>query len=80
MSESVDLLVVHGKIYSVDSADHVFEAMAIRNGKICDLGNSKELKDRYKAVKLLDAGGMPVFPGFIDAHCHFFGFALNQQY
>lgn len=80
MKIPIDLLVFNGKIYSVDSVNHVYDAMAVRNGKIYDVGKSADLRARYKAVQELDAQGNSIFPGFIDAHCHFLGFALNQQY
>jgi len=79
MKDPVDLMVVHGNIYSVDSVNSSYEAMALREGKIVALGTSSELEKRYKAAQVLDAAGMTILPGFIDAHSHFLGFALNQQ-
>jgi len=41
--------------------------------------NDKILKE-YKAKEIKDAGGRFIFPGFIDAHCHFYGYGkgLNE--
>ncbi len=80
MKEPVDMIVVHGNIYSVDSLNSRYDGMIIDDGKIVALGISSQLEKRFKATRVLDAKGMTIMPGFVDAHCHFLGFALNQQY
>jgi predicted amidohydrolase YtcJ len=45
--------------------------MAIKDGKIIDIGPNNELKNRYQAAEEIDAQLKPIYPGFIDAHCHF---------
>ena len=67
----------HGTIYSVDSAFTVFEAMAIKDGKIVELNSNTEILKKYTSTQLIDLNGQPVFPGFIDAHCHFLGYGLG---
>ena len=80
MKEPVDNLIIHAKIYSVDSRNRVFEAMAVRNGKIVALGTDAGLSEKYQPEKITDARGKIIFPGFIDAHCHFYGLAQSLQY
>ncbi|MCK9204647.1 MAG: amidohydrolase [Bacteroidales bacterium] len=80
MKEKTDLLIINGRIYSVDRINSIYEAMAIREGKICALGKTEELKAKFSAGQIVDMHKMAVFPGFIDAHCHFFGYAMNQRY
>jgi len=80
MKTKADLVVVHGNIYTLDSLNSQAEAMAIRDGKILEAGSSADISRKYEAARMLDAGGKSVFPGFIDAHCHFYGFAQNMQY
>lgn len=75
--QKADLLLHHARIYSVDSAFTVYEAMAIKDGKIIALGSSKELLHDYGADEIKDAGGKSIYPGFIDAHCHFVGYAMG---
>ncbi|MGE6221428.1 amidohydrolase [Nubsella zeaxanthinifaciens] len=70
-----DLVVFNAKIYSVDSAFTIVEAMAVKDGKVLALGNSEEIKKQYPAAEMLDANGKAIYPGFIDAHAHFFGYA-----
>ncbi len=80
MKKKVDLIVTNGVIYTVDSVNTRVEAMAISNGKIMALGSNQNIAAGYQADETLDLKGKAVFPGFIDAHCHFIGYALGLQY
>ena len=51
--------------------------MAISNGKIVFTGTGAEVKAKYEAKKEIDLNGKSVFPGFNDAHCHFYGYGLQ---
>jgi hypothetical protein len=73
--EKVDALYVDGIIYSVDSANTVYWGMAIRDGKIVAMLQEGE-ESVYHADSIVQLGGNPVYPGFIDAHCHFLGYGL----
>ncbi len=74
-----DLLLLNGKIYTVDSNFSIAEAMAVKDGKIVATGSTKEISGRFTADSTMDLGGKPVYPGFIDAHSHFYGLALFMQ-
>lgn len=75
----VDLVVFNANIYTVDPAFSIKQSMAISNGKIVALGTDDEIKTKYNSSTLLDAEGRAIFPGFIDAHCHFLGYGLGLQ-
>jgi len=45
-------------------------AVAINDGTIVAVGDSRELRDRFVAVKAIDASGKVVCPGFVDPHTH----------
>lgn len=77
--ESADLIIHHAKIYSVDSAFTVYEAMCIKDGKIMELNTNEALLKKYESPNTIDAGGKTIVPGFIDAHCHFLGYGLGLQ-
>ncbi len=78
--EKIDLLVSGAKIYTVNDDFEVTKAMAINNGKIIALaGDIEELKIRYKSKRIYEAEGKSIFPGFIDAHAHFYGLGLQQK-
>jgi predicted amidohydrolase YtcJ len=75
-NKSVDLLVHGGKIYTVDEGFEVHDVMLIRNGKIIATGGNS-LMQHVQAKETLDLKGASVYPGFIDAHCHFTGYAMD---
>ncbi|HVG40910.1 MAG TPA: amidohydrolase family protein [Chitinophagaceae bacterium] len=77
--QKVDLLVYNAKVYTVDSLFTITEAVAIKDGKIEATGTTKELTDKFDAVEKIDAGGKTVYPGFIDAHAHFYRYGLGLQ-
>ncbi|WP_026764129.1 amidohydrolase [Sediminibacterium salmoneum] len=76
-SNNVDTIVHHAKIYTVDSAFTVVEAMAIKDGKIVAIGTNDDITGKYKADSVVDAKGAAIYPGFIDAHAHFLGYASS---
>ena len=73
----VDLLVYNATIYTVDSSFSITEAMAVKDGKIVEVGKTSDLQNKYKAKEGLDAQGKFVYPGFIDAHAHFVGYGQS---
>lgn len=70
-TEEADLLIHNANIYTVDDAFSLKQAMAIKDGEIIEIGPNNELKNRYRAQETLDAQLKYIYPGFIDAHCHF---------
>lgn len=54
------------------------QAIAIKNGKIEAVGPEREILNQYQADEVLDMQQAIVYPGFIDAHSHFFGLAQNM--
>ena len=76
-SNKVDTIVHHAKIYTVDSAFTVEEAIAIKDGKIVATGTNDDINGKYKADSVVDAKGAAIYPGFIDAHAHFLGYASS---
>ncbi len=78
--EQVDLLVVNANIYTVDDAFSKAEAFAVHNGKFVGVGSTEEIKKGYTSDQIFDAKELAITPGLIDAHCHFYGLGLNQQW
>lgn len=76
-SKKVDLIVHNAKIYTVDKDFTIVEAMAIKDGKIVETGPEREILNKYRADEFIDLEKRVVFPGFIDAHAHFHGIALQ---
>lgn len=75
--KTVDLIIYNGNIHTVDAGMQMVEAMAINEGKIIATGTSEELLSRFSSATQTDLQGRHVYPGFIDPHSHFMGFAQN---
>lgn len=74
----VDLIFFNAKIYTVDSRFSIATAIAVKDGKIVDVGKNG-IREKYWAAQSIDAGGKFIYPGFIDAHAHFFGYANSLR-
>jgi predicted amidohydrolase YtcJ len=73
--DQADLIIHNAKIYTCDQNFSIVEAMAIRDGKIIQVGPEREILNGYKCDHIIDAELRPIYPGFYDAHCHFWGYA-----
>lgn len=70
-SDYADLILLNGKIHTVDPADSVVDAVAIKGGKILATGSSSTLEQlRGPATVQVDLKGKTVTPGFVDSHLH----------
>lgn len=76
--KKADLIITNAKIYTVNLNFDTAEAMAVSNGKIVAVGKSADILKNYKANNVKNLQGKSVFPGLIDAHCHFTGFATDK--
>lgn len=75
----VDLIVKNAKVYTVNKGFDIVEAFAVQNGRIVEVGKSSAFNDWFIADKTIDAKGKFIYPGFYDAHTHFYNFGLNLQ-
>lgn len=73
-----DLILYNGTVYTVDASFNVVEAVAVRGGIIKAVGTTEDILGDYDAVVKVDLKGKPVYPGFIDAHCHFYGYGIDM--
>jgi predicted amidohydrolase YtcJ len=69
--QPADLILLPGKVYTVDSVFSKAEAFAVKDGKLLAVGTDEEIQGKYETSQVVDAGGKAVYPGFIDAHAHF---------
>lgn len=77
-SQKVDTIYYNAKIYTVDSSFSIVEAIAITDGKIVATGSSSDLL-KLDAIEKIDLKGQFVYPGFQDAHCHFYGYGVDLK-
>ncbi len=76
--KQADLIVHNARVYTVDDKFSVAEAFAIKDGRILEVGSSKDILNKY-AGEQLNAEGKSVFPGFIDGHSHFYSYGEGLQ-
>ena len=75
---AADLVLLNGKIWTVDPARPQAGAVAVRGGRIAAVGSTAEIR-RWAgpATEVIDLGGKLVVPGFNDAHVHFYSGGRN---
>lgn len=68
-----DLIIINGKVLTIDKDNPLAEAIAVKGEKIVAIGTSKEISGYAEKGKtrIIDARGRLVIPGFNDAHVHF---------
>jgi predicted amidohydrolase YtcJ len=76
--EKVDLIIHNAAIHTMVDGEKVHEAMAIRDGKIIEIGPERQILNKYQADEVIDAGGRDLYPGFTDAHGHLFSYAQQK--
>ncbi|MBI1783334.1 MAG: amidohydrolase [Sphingobacteriales bacterium] len=77
--KQADTILHHGVVYTVDDKFSVAEAIAVKDGKILAVGTNDDILKQYEAKEVIDLDGKTVFPGFIDAHAHFWGYGMGLQ-
>lgn len=77
--EKVDSIIYNANIYTVDSEFSKAKAFAVKDGKFIAVGSQEEILNNYESDETLDLKGNSVFPGFIDAHCHFYRLGTGMQ-
>ena len=76
---SVDTIITDATIYSVNNSFETASAMAIDKGKIVAIGTNREITKQYESKNTIQAEGKFIYPGLIDAHCHFYSYGLSLQ-
>lgn len=66
---NADLLFTGGVVRTMDSANPLSHALAVKNGRILALGD-QALALRGSGTEVLDLSGKALLPGFQDAHVH----------
>lgn len=74
-----DLIVTNAKVYTVNKNFDKAEAFAVSNGKIIAIGTSEAIQKKFISPKTINAKNKFVYPGFYDAHAHFYSYGMNLQ-
>lgn len=78
-ADEADMILYNGKVYTVDSLFSITEAVAVKDGKIIATGTSDEIKKQFTAKEMLNLQRKFLYPGFIDAHAHFYRYGLGLR-
>ncbi len=74
-----DILFSGGRIYTLDPARPVVEALLVRDGRIVAAGASSDLAGASGRAVRVDLSGRTVLPGFIDSHIHLAGYGFSLE-
>jgi len=75
---SASLVLLNGKIWTVNDAQPRAEAVACLGSRIVAVGSNGDIRKWIgPSTEVIDVGGRLVLPGFNDAHVHFFSGGEN---
>ncbi|GET32896.1 amidohydrolase [Prolixibacter bellariivorans] len=77
--QTADLIIKNAKIYTVDPEFSKAEALAVKDGLFVGVGTNEEILNQFTGNNIIDANGKTIYPGFIDAHCHFLMYGQTLQ-
>jgi len=76
-----DLILVNGRVLTVDSADRVVQAVGISGNRIVAVGTNADVERAASPnARRIDLAGRAVTPGLLDAHDHFSGGGAERLY
>ncbi|WP_444634685.1 amidohydrolase [Cupriavidus oxalaticus] len=68
---SADRILVNGTVLTMDAADGIAQAIALRGDRIAAVGTDREIRRLAGPhAEVIDLGGRTVIPGLIDTHIH----------
>jgi predicted amidohydrolase YtcJ len=62
----------------MDEKGSVAQAMAVRDGKIVEVGPERQILNKYSAEEIIDAEGKDVYPALTDCHGHMLSYAEQK--
>lgn len=69
---TADLVLEHGHIVTLESAQPEAQGLAVKGGRIVAVGNDADMQLYIgTATRVIDLKGMTAVPGFIEGHGHF---------
>jgi len=80
-SKQADLVIIGGKIATVDDDFSITEAIVIQDGKIIYVGTNENAKEYIGSnTKVIELNGELVLPGLIDSHGHLTGYGKSLEH
>jgi len=78
--DKADLVLLNGKIVTMDNNNPEGEAIAVKGDKILAVGSTDDI-EKYidDSTKVIDLDGKFAMPGFIESHAHFMGLGESKM-
>ncbi|MFC3477351.1 amidohydrolase [Halobacterium litoreum] len=71
MTAAADVIFLNGEVHSLAGEDEVFDAVAVRDGRVVQVGNDYDVEFLAGVgTDVVDLDGDVLIPGFVDAHTH----------
>jgi predicted amidohydrolase YtcJ len=71
LAGDAEMILHNGKIITVDPQDHIYQAIAIKDGKVLKVGSNAEVVPLAgPQCTMINLKGKTVTPGLIDSHFH----------
>lgn len=76
--ESVHTVIHNARVHTMIDGDEIQDAVALKDGKIVEVGPERQILNKYSAEEYIDAAQKDVYPGFTDAHGHILSYARQK--
>ena len=76
-NEQVDLIVYNASVFTSNNENPSASAFAVKDGKFIYVGDDSVMSE-FSSSNIVNAEGLPIYPGFIDSHAHFFGLGFSN--
>jgi predicted amidohydrolase YtcJ len=74
LAQEADLVLLHGKVVTLDEARPDAQALAVRGDRIVAVGSDDEIAGFVgSSTRVIDLSGRLAIPGLIEGHGHFMG-------
>jgi len=78
-AEKVDLIVYNAEVFTSNDSSQLASSFAVKDGKFVYVGDDSVISS-YSSSNIINAEGLPIYPGFIDSHAHFYNLGFfNDQ-
>ena len=78
-AQDADLVIYNAKVATMDKPGEFRQAVAVKDGKIIAVGDTRAILDSYRATIKIDAKGKLLVPGLNDSHIHAIREGLNYN-
>lgn len=77
-AKHADLIIHNARIHTLNENNNIENAIAIKDGKILEVGPERQILNKYSSDESIDAGGKDVYPSFTDGRTNLLAYA-NQK-